>query len=269
MDKTGMRTKNYKIDPKCLKYFNNAKQLYENLKRTEEYLKIITKKTCENHPSLVKIAAGNFQRFRKPVVEIFKNSKLISTCAACSRGDTNPYGFGNSYCCAGNIYSQLVPYELLSFICLPRTKEYPVFKWPKVNWQYLYVKTVLPLKAQRCLCLFSGPSGCLLKEWRPLTCLMYKCGTLFRKMEEEKIYEKWSKYNLKRDNYLKRVYLFAKEIEKTPLRHLAGSLQQTYYFINCIARETPLGQILAENDSELFAELRQKINTEFGLPDIK
>lgn len=129
---------------------------------------------CQKSLKLVKDIVGQkefkgvspspaIKELRASLIRLFSRPELSSVCKNCG-GD----------CCITRNFS-LTPLELLCFVI-----ENPSFELPEPDWQFLkrQLKNADRLNNP---CLFLGSGGCLLKDYRPMICLLfYDCDFSFK-----------------------------------------------------------------------------------------
>lgn len=149
------------------RYWIEKKAEYQKLANFADYIKediapIIAKRV----PPPVRIL-----KIRKKAVEFFKNKSFVTACKKCK-----------GKCCG--LTGPHMDYLELIYLYIVNTD----FSLPKPDWRLLESQaTILNKKVFWSPCIFLGPSGCLLKNNRPVICLSHICGEFYQVIEKEKL----------------------------------------------------------------------------------
>jgi len=117
--------------------------------------------------------------FRGNLLRLFSSPEFYKICHQCK-----------GLCCRTHNFP-LRPIELLCFVA-----ENPCFEFPEPDWQFLEKGEIVNGRRRFVddPCLFLSEKGCILREYRPLTCLAFfecfnqKIKQMYSEAEKEKIF---------------------------------------------------------------------------------
>lgn len=126
------------------------KERYSQFKEATEYIKVKIVPLIR----IISMPPAEISKIRKKMLEIFNQDVARQTCGGCQGS------------CCGRPDSYLRIEEIIYFCVIEND-----FSIPEPDWEFLQSR-------KKRSCMFLGPSGCLLKDNRPIACLNACCPDL-------------------------------------------------------------------------------------------